>query len=83
MTIEAYVPVDRDNEQHVVVVVGEEGRGRRYCNVLGPYDNKKLALNAAQRVRYRAKIHGVKQRYKLSIHVRPFFKDEDGEDRDL
>lgn len=55
---------------HYLAIIGQE-KTRRWVNIIGPYPNKKDAINAAARSRARGKKEGLSARNKLTYHVCP------------
>ena len=63
--------IKREIEQWAAVVSGETPKGRRYINVLGVYDTKREANNAASRIRQDPDYKHFTKHYKVMVHVRP------------
>lgn len=67
---------DLEVESWVVVVTGITGP-YRFANILGIYEKKHLAKNAAARFR-RKTLHSIEKKiYKIQVHIRPFYGNED------
>ena len=71
-----------DDEPHVVVVTGISGKKQtRFANVIGPFDNKRLASNWAKRSRGRTRKNPWERQYVEKIqgryHIRPMFDPEE------
>ena len=61
----------------VVVYVGQT-KSRRYANVVGPFDEKRLAMNYAARSRNEREFPYYKEHNKISIHVRQMITPKEG-----
>jgi hypothetical protein len=66
-------------EEHVVVFTGQNGNKKRFVNVVGPFDNKRLATNFAARKRNTLAFKDAQRHSGLSVHVRPLWPRLEGE----
>jgi len=75
----------KDDQPHVVVIIGEgaftPAIDNRFANVVGPFENKRLASNYAVRSRKRAHADlRADRHYRMSWHVRPLHPIDSGEE---